>query len=116
MIRVSRAELAERWALTYTQDGYDVRAEHVPGRRFPRPTGGVVPDLEALKGNERVLVYIIDSAEALDDLKRRTTLETLNKARGRSAQLHVVVAAECAHGIHDRLAGWHIHPDVVHIT
>jgi hypothetical protein len=53
MMRVSREQLAERWALTYSQDGYDVRAEHVPGRRYPRPTAGVVPDLEALKGDER---------------------------------------------------------------
>ncbi len=58
-----------------------MRAERVPGRRFPRPTGGVVPDLEAVKGIERVLVYIIDSPEALDDMKRRTALEALEKAR-----------------------------------
>lgn len=116
MIRISRAELAERWALTYSQDGYDVRAEHVPGHRFPEPTDGVVPDLEALKGDQRVLVHIIDSPEALDDAGRRSALEKLAKARERGAQLHVVVAAEAAHGIQERLAGWHVHPDLVHVT
>ena len=116
MIRVSREQLAERWALTYSQDGYDVRAEHVPGRRYPQPTSGVVPDLEAIKGQERVLVHIIDSPEALDDSRRRTDLEVLNKARGHHTQLHILVAAACDHGIKERLDERHVHPDLVHVT
>jgi hypothetical protein len=116
MIRISREQLAERWALTYSQDGYDVRAEHVPGHRYPQPTSGVVPDLEAIKGQERVLVHIIDSPEALDDSDRRADLEALNKARGQDTRLHIVVAAECAHGIKERLDEWRVHPDLVHVT
>jgi len=116
MIRISRSELAERWALTYSQDGYDVRAEHVPGRRFPHPTDGVVPDLEALKGDHRVLVYIIESPETLDDQRSRDALTKLNKARDNGAKLHVIVAAECAHNIKEVLDGWHVHPDAVHVT
>jgi hypothetical protein len=116
MMRVSREQLAERWALTYSQDGYDVRAEHVPGRRYPRPTAGVVPDLEALKGDERVLIHIIDSPESLEDSDRRMGLKKLDEARGRDTRLHVVVAAECARGIQERFAAWHVHPDLVHVT
>jgi hypothetical protein len=116
MIRVSREQLAERWALTYSQDGYDVRAEHVPGHRYPQPTSGVVPDLEALKGRERVLVHIIDSPESLEDSDRRTDLEKLNKACGGDTRLHIVVAAECARGIKERLEAWHVHPTLVHVT
>jgi hypothetical protein len=116
MIRVSREQLAERWALTYSQDGYDVRAEHVPGRRYPQPTSGVVPDLEALKGRERVLVYIIDSPESLNNPERQSELEALNKARGGDTRLHILVAAECAHEIKECLDAWHVHADLVHVT
>ena len=116
MWRISRDQLAERWALTYRQDGYDVRAEHVPGHRYPKPSAGVSPDLEAIKGNERVLVHIIDSCESLEDSDTRTNLQALNKARREGARLHIVVAAECAHGIKERLDEWQVEADLVHVT
>jgi hypothetical protein len=109
MLRISREQLAERWALTYRQDGYDV-AENTTGEGQPRP------HLEATKGNERVQIYIIDSPEALEDADTREELQTLNKARSNGTQLHIVVAAECAHAIKERLDQWQVEADLVHVT
>ena len=109
MLRISRGQLAERWAFTYRQDGYDV-AEHEPGERQPGP------HLEATKGNERVLIYIIDSPEALEDADTRDELQALDKTRTNGAKLHVVVAAECAHCIKERLDEWQVEADLVHVT
>ena len=116
MIRISRQQLAERWALTYSQNGYEVRAEHVPCRRFPHTVAGIVPDLEATKGDETILVHIIDSPESLGEAETRKELTALNDARGDGTRLHVIVAAECAHAIKERLDEWHVHADLVHVT
>ena len=116
MIRVSREQLAERWALTYSQDGYQVRSEQVAGYDRPQPTAGIRPDLEAVKGNERVLVKIIESPETLDDDALRRALEVLEEARASGAKLHLIVAAECAKNIKERLDEWQIHADLVHVT
>ncbi len=50
MIRVSRAELAERWALTYTQDGYDVQPSTCPADVFPGPPAAWCPIWRPLRG------------------------------------------------------------------
>lgn len=116
MIRVSKRQLAERWALTYAQDGYDVRATDVPGRQAPDQVSGFRPDLEATRGHERVLVHIIASPESLVDEETPAELRALAKARRDGAHLHVIVAAECAHEIKERLQQWHVQADAVHIT
>jgi hypothetical protein len=116
MIRISKQQLAERWALTYSQDGFDVRAASVPGRTPPQRISGILPDLEAIRGNERVLVHIIASPESLDDGETRAELQTLAQARAQGAQLHVVVAAECAYQIKQLFDEWHVHADTIHIT
>ncbi len=115
MLRISKGQLAERWAFTYRQDGYDV-AEHVAGQRRPESKLGVSPDLEAIKGDERVLIHIIDSPESLEDADTRTELQALSKARVDGARLHIVVAAECAHAIKERLDEWQVEADLVHVT
>jgi hypothetical protein len=116
MLRVSRGQLTAHWAFTYCEDGYEVRASDVAGYGRPAAVGGVVPDLEAIKGCERVLVYIVDSADTLDDPQTPEDLAALDAARGDHTHLHVIVAAECASGIKDRLTAWHVVPDVVHVT
>lgn len=116
MLRVSKEELAERWAMTYRLDGYQVRADRLPGHDHPHTTSGVKPDLEAEKGDEQVLVYIIDSPEALEDLSTRTDLQALTKVHADGARLHVIVAAECAHVMKERLEEWGVEADLVHVT
>ncbi len=116
MIRVSREQLAERWALTYAQDGYQVRATGVSGLEAARPLEGVTPDIEADKDREQILIRIIASPESLEDAGLRRELEALQRARTSRRKLHLIVAAECAHDIKERLDAWHIHADQVHIT
>ena len=111
MLRISRDQLAERWALTYRQDGYKV-SEHA-GERQP---DALAPDLEATKGSERVFIHIIDSPEALEDVDTRSELQALSKAHRGDAKLHVVVAAECAHAIKERLDEWQVEADLIHVT
>ncbi len=114
MIRVSREQLAERWALTYAQDGYRVRATGVPGLEAARPVAGFSPDIEATKDGEQVVVWIVASPEAFEGLKRE--LAALEEARTEEQKLHLIVAAECAHDIKKRLDAWQVHADQVHIT
>jgi hypothetical protein len=116
MIRVSREQLAERWALTYAQDGYRVRAAGVPGLEAAPAIAGVTPDIEASKDGDQVIVRIVATPEGLagDTLKR--DLAALEAARASGQKLHLIVAAECAHDIKERLEGWHVHVDQVHVT
>lgn len=116
MIRVSREQLAERWALTYAQDGYRVRAAGVPGLEAAPAISGVTPDIEAQKDQEQVVVRIIASPEALEGETLQRELAALTAARSESQKLHLVVAAECAHDIKERLDAWHVHADQVHVT
>ncbi len=116
MERISHSELVERWALTYGEDGYQVRAEDVPGLTAPSKINHVQPDIEATKDQDRILVCIIDSQECLDAEKTRHDLAALDAARGGGTSLHLVVAAECASGLKERIDNWHVHADAVHVT
>lgn len=116
MLRISHCELMERWALTYREDGYEVRAEEVSGLPVPEPINGVVPDLEATKDGQRVLVKIIEAVECLDDPSLREALLILDEQRSENCVLHVVVAAECASGIKEKFDEWGVHADTVHVT
>lgn len=116
MIRVSREQLAERWALTYAQDGYRVRATGVPGLEPADPVDGFTPDIEASKNDEQVLVRIISSPEAFEGTNLKRELAALQESRSHGHKLHLIVAAECAHDIKERLDSWHVHADQVHIT
>jgi hypothetical protein len=116
MIRISHDELIERWAMTYIEDGYHVRVDHVAGLAPPSAIDGVRPDIEANKDLDRVLVRIIESADVLDAPKTRRELEVLDAARADGAKLHLIVAAECLSGFKNKMDGWHIHPDTVHVT
>lgn len=60
MYRASHGELVERWAMTYRMDGYDVRANQVTGLETANLVGDVMPDIEARKDEDCVLVRIID--------------------------------------------------------
>lgn len=113
MLRISRAGLAEHWALTYAEDGYNVRARDVTG--LPSGTQANA-DLEARKGSHRVLVHIIESAEELSAPHTRRTLRALCQLRDPRTTLHVVVAAECLGGLKQQLDDWDVHPDQVHVT
>lgn len=116
MIRISREQLAERWALTYAQDGYSVRARGVPGLEAAEPHAGVTPDIEATNGNEEVVVCIIASPESLEDGSVERDLTALQAAREQGRKLHLIVAAECAHDIKERLEAWHVATDQIHVT
>jgi hypothetical protein len=116
MIRISRHELVNRWAMTYGEDGYEVRALDVAGLVPPGPVGPVMPDIEATKPGGRVLVQIIDSLEALDAPRTRYQLRALDAARSSDTRLHLVVAAECMEGLKDRMQRWNVRADVVHVT
>lgn len=116
MIRISREQLAERWALTYAQDGYQVRATGVPGLEPAPSQGGFTPDIEASKGNERVVVRIVASQDALDNESLPRELAAVQKLRTAGQKLHLIVAAECAHDIKERLDAWHVEADQVHVT
>ncbi len=116
MIRVSREQLAERWALTYAQDGYRVRATGVPGLEAARAVAGFNPDIEATKDGEQVVVRIVASPEAFEGETLKRELAALEEARTEGQKLHLIVAAECAHDIKERLDAWHVHADQVHIT
>jgi hypothetical protein len=116
MIRVSREQLAERWALTYAQDGYQVRATGVPGLDAAPSVGEFSPDIEATKEAEKVVVRIVASPESFEGETLKRELESLEKSRTAGQKLHLIVAAECAHDIKERLDAWHVHADQVHIT
>ena len=116
MIRVSREQLAERWALTYAQDGYRVRAAGVPGLEAAPAIAGYTPDIEATKDAERVVVRIVASPEAFEEETLKRELTALDESRTAGQKLHLIVAAECAHDIKERLDAWHVHADQVHIT
>jgi hypothetical protein len=116
MIRVSRDELRERWAMTYREDGYQVRAANVIGLALPRRINAATPDIEAQKHRDRVLVRIIESQEALDAVDTRRDLQALGAARGDGTSLHVIVAAECLSGFKEKMDDWDVHPDQVHVT
>ncbi len=116
MIRISHEELRARWALTYREDGYQVRAANVIGLALPRPIDAVTPDIEAQKDRDRVLVRIIESQEALDAVDTRRNLQALGAARGDGTSLHIIVAAECLSGFKDKMDDWDVHPDQVHVT
>lgn len=113
MLRISRAGLAERWAVTYAEEGYEVRARDVPGLAEISEASA---DLEAYKAGERVLVHIIDSAEELHAPHTRRDLEVLAQLRNPNNLLHVVVAAECTRGLKDLLDQWNVHADQIHVT
>lgn len=116
MIRVSREQLAERWALTYAQDGYQVRATGVPGLEPASPVAGFTPDIEASKEGERVIVRIVATPDALQSESLQRDLSALEESRAADQKLHLIVAAECAHDIKERLDAWHVHADQVHVT
>jgi hypothetical protein len=116
MIRISRKEIIERWAITYSEDGYYVRADRIEGLPHPMPVNQVVPAIEATKEGGRVLVWVIESQATLEDPHTQLELQALNAARNDATALHVVVAAECATGLKEKMDGWGIHPDTVHVT
>lgn len=116
MIRVSREQLAERWALTYAQDGYRVRAAGVPGLEPAESVAGFMPDIEASKDDECIVVRIINSSEAMEGETLKSELAALEESRTAGQKLHLIVAAECAHDIKERLDAWHVHADQVHVT
>jgi len=116
MDRISRNEIVERWALTYAEDGYHVCADHVEGLSDPLPVNQVVPAIEATKEHDRVLVWVIESQDMLDAPSTPLDLQALNAARNDETALHLLVAAECATGLKERMDNWGIHPDTVHIT
>ena len=116
MIRVSREQLAERWALTYAQDGYRVRATGVPGLEVAPSIAGFVPDIEATKDAEQIVVRIVASPEDFNGETLKRELGALGGSRRVGQKLHLVVAAECAHDIKERLDAWHVHADQVHVT
>lgn len=116
MDRISRNEIVERWALTYSEDGYYVRANRVQGLPYPMAVNHVVPAIEATNQNGRVLVWVIESQQTLEAPHTQLDLQALNAARNDVTALHVVVAAECATGLKEKMDDWGIHPDTVHVT
>ena len=116
MLRISRNEIVERWTMTYSEDGYYVRADRVEGFSCPMPVNQVVPAIEATKEDSRVLVWVIESQQTLDDPHTQLDLQALNAARSNATALHVVVVAECATGLNEKMDDWGIHPDAVHVT
>lgn len=117
MLRVSHQELVERWAQTYRDDGYTVRAVGVAGFEEPDQVNGVRPDMEAARnGKKRVYVLIIDTPEELMDDCVRKTMQCLAKARGKAHALHLIVAAECMLQLSGVLGEWKVEPDLVHVT
>lgn len=116
MIRVSREQLAERWALTYAQDGYQVRAAGVPGLEAAPNIAGFRPDIEAIKGSEQVVIRILASPEDFDGQTLQRELAAMEESRTAGQKLHLIVAAECAFDIKERLDAWHVHADQVHVT
>ena len=116
MDRISRKEIIERWAMTYAEDGYYVRADRVEGLPYPMPVNQVVPSIEATKEDSRVLVWVIEAQDTLEAPHTRLDLQALNAARNDGTALHVVVAVECATGLKEMMDDWEIHPDPVHVT
>ena len=89
MLRISRNEIVERWTMTYSEDGYYVRADQVEGFSCPMPVNQVVPAIEATKEDCRVLVWVIESQQTLDDPHISTRLASLEcgpQQRNRAAR------------------------------
>ncbi len=116
MIRVSHQELVERWAQTYVDDGFLVRAGGVVGSTAPPEVNGARPDIEATSDGHCIFVQIIDSPEDFTDPDVRQTAQRLAEARGSAHALHLIVAAECMLELSTKLAEWSVEPDLVHVT
>lgn len=116
MYRASHGELVERWSLTYREDGYAVRAEDVNGLEPPDAVDEAVPDIEARKDEQRVLVRVIDSVESLQSPHWWHDLQTLSAARNDQTMLHLVVAVECMPELKRQMDGTSIKADLMHVT
>jgi len=116
MVRVSHQELVERWAQTYSDDGFQVRAKSVEGVNPPTEVNGAQPDITASVDNQCIFVQIIDSPHDFANPEVRRIARSLSEARGRTHALHLIVAAECMLELTPTLAEWGVEPDLVHVT
>lgn len=116
MVRVSHEELVERWAQTYSDDGFQVSAKGVEGVAPPSAVNGAQPDITATVDNQCIFVQIIDSPHDFENPEVRRTAKSLAEARGSAHALHLVVAAECMLELAPTLAEWGVEPDLVHVT
>lgn len=115
-MRASHEELVQRWAQTYADEGFDVRAENVPGYLAPTPISGARPDIEASRDGHCIRIRIIDSPEDLTDPDVRREVQRLSEARRDGHALHLIVATECMLELSTKLAEWGVEPDTVHVT